>query len=294
MEPEGIRYDSLEGLSQESLHATFLAAFADYEVPLDLPFPEFRRMQARRGVSPAAGLGAFAGDELVGFICNGVGTWKGRPCAYDAGTGVLPSWRGRGLSGALAGECARRLAARGFETWLLEVLVSNEKAIKTYRRAGFRPTRRLAVREGALPEAGLRAAAAAGAAGVAIVQAPAFDPARYASFRDWEPTWQNADESLARDTLPPLVLEARAGAEVLGYVAATERGSVAQLAVARRARRRGLGRALLLALAALVPGGSLRYVNVQEDDAASLGLLDSLGIGGGLGQWEMELALAPR
>lgn len=295
---EGIRFDSLEGAGEEVLHAAFLSAFSDYEVPVRLSVEELRALRLRRGVSLAESLGAFDGRELVGFLLTGTGTWEGRRCAYDSGTGVVPAWRGRGLSKALVAETAARLAASGFEYWLLEVLVANEKAIRSYAGAGFTNRRRFSVREGALPDASARWQAAAAAAAVEIAERDGFEPRRIAGFRDWEPSWQNSDASVAREPGRLLVLEARepGAEEVLGTVVATAGGSIAQLAVAPARRRRGIGRALLLALAARVPGGRLRYVNVQSDDGASLGLLSSLGLGGELEQWEMgrELGAGPR
>jgi hypothetical protein len=38
-------------------------------------------------------------------------------------------------------------------------------------------------------------------------------------------------------------------------------------------------------------GGAIRYVNVQSDDAATLGLLASCGVSEGPGQYEMALDL---
>jgi len=82
---------------------------------------------------------------------------------------------------------------------------------------------------------------------------------------------------------------------------------VAQLVVRPDARREGVGTALLAALAARayaahaagagatgepIGAPAFRYVNVQSDDMASLGLLASVGLSEARDQWEMLKELA--
>jgi ribosomal protein S18 acetylase RimI-like enzyme len=85
-------------------------------------------------------------------------------------------------------------------------------------------------------------------------------------------------------------LEARLGGAAAGHLAAAPNGTIWQLAVRPDCRREGGGPALLRALARRT-GAALRYVNVQADDAGTLGLLASCGIGPGVGQYEMILEL---
>jgi len=296
----GFSFRPLDAEGPEELYGAFMEAFSDYAVPVTATFDDFRTMHRRRGVSYAASVGAYDGGRLAGFVFNGTGTWRGAPCAYDAGTGVLPAWRGRGLTAAMASASIETLGKLGFGSWLLEVLVGNEKAHRAYLKAGFRETRRFACPEGTVvgPEPpGLEAEARAG---VRVLERAARDVAAFASWRDWEPSWQNSDESLARNPEPMTTLVAfedgnggrgSTPGEPVGYVVATRKGSVAQLAVRPDRRRRGVGRALVSALAAR-SGGAVRYVNVQADDRATLGLFASFGIGAGVEQREMELRLA--
>lgn len=313
-----IRFKDLSVLSPESALPVFIEAFSDYPIPVHPSLEDFRAMQERRGVSYAASLGAFEGDRLVGFIFNGAGSWGGVPCAYDAGTGVVPSHRGLGLSKAMAAEAEALLRGLGFRAWLLEVLVENERAAGVYEGAGFRRTRRLRCPSGpafgATLDEALKAARAAlreaEARGLELAEA-AEAPQGHKAWRDWEPTWQNSDESLDRtpERLYRLVATRRRGdlREPIGYLAATAAGSVAQLVVRPDARREGVGTALLAALAARayaahaagagatgepIGAPAFRYVNVQSDDMASLGLLASVGLSEARDQWEMLKELA--
>lgn len=297
MTQRSIHFESLEGIPEETLYAAFIDAFSDYEVPVTASLEDFLSMHRRRGVSYAASVGAFdagADGRLVAFIFNGDGDWMGSRCAYDAGTGVALSHRGLGLSKSLAAEAAARLREAGFRLWFLEVLVGNEKAIRTYKGAGFRPTRRFSCPDGCLPEARRLAPELASAAGVEVRDLGHLDTGRFASWRSWPPSWQNSDVSVRRSPERLVALGAfgpSPGEGPLGYVVATDRGSVFQLAVRPDSRRRGVGRALAAALAARVPDGRIRYVNVQSDDRATLGLLSSLGLSSLHDQWEMLLEL---
>ncbi len=59
------------------------------------------------------------------------------------GFGVTPPYRGHGLAHALCGAMLDTARQAGARTLRLGVLVQNEGAVRTYRQAGFRVTRRL-------------------------------------------------------------------------------------------------------------------------------------------------------
>lgn len=278
------RIASLEHETQEGLYPVFMEAFADYSVPVTWSLADFLESNQRRGLDLSISLGAWDGDDLVGFIMNGRGAWAGRPSAYDLGTGVLPRARGSGLAGELASRLVSFLPGKGLELYVLEVLRDNLAAFKTYEKAGFRITRSLEC-----PAGTWACPAAQAATDVEIVELPsggAFPRSEAAAFRDWEPSWQNSDDSIARTPGPLVVLGARRDGRLVGHLVASPAGTIWQLAVAREERRKGIGSALLSALAARV-GPTIRYINVQADDRATRGLLASGGITEGVGQYEM-------
>jgi len=128
---------SLAGVPLEVVHAAFLAAFADYAVPMQLDLAALATMLTRRGYAPELSVGAFAGEQLVAFhlICRG--SWQGRPAVYDTGSGVLPTWRGRRLSRAMFEWLAPRWRDAGVVEARLEVLVDNLAARRSYESVGF-------------------------------------------------------------------------------------------------------------------------------------------------------------
>jgi len=248
-------FRTLDSETPARRYAAFMEAFSDYSVPVAWSEAEFDAANARRGADWSLSPGAYEDGRLVGFVMSGSGEWGGRRAAYDMGTGVVPSARGSGLAGLLAERLKGLLAERGVGLYLLEVIRDNAPALKTYERAGFRKTRDFECSEGTFVDPGK-----APPEGVAVGELAAFPRAEAAAMRDWEPSWQNSDASVARNPTPLVILGAReasapgaagaAAGRLLGYAVASPSGTIWQLAVAREARRRGIGTALLRALAA--------------------------------------------
>src|SRR6476659_1536715 len=140
-----IRYEFLNNTPVATLHQAFVAAFADYQVDMQMSLEEFAFRLRRDGVHTEISAGAFDDDRLVGFCLNGSGIWHGEATVYDAGTGFLAQYRGRGMASEMFHFMNPQLKQRGFNQYLLEVLTSNEPAVNLYRRLGFTETRRLAV-----------------------------------------------------------------------------------------------------------------------------------------------------
>lgn len=266
----------------------FMAAFADYSVPVTWSRADFEESNARRGFDGSISLGAYEGRRLLGFVLNGAGTWGGKRAAYDLGTGVLPEARGAGLSGNLASRLVDFLPTRGYGLYVLEVIRDNLPALKTYEKAGFRITRSLECPGGSFVDPGKT-----WPAGLELVDLPCgkdFPREQVSAFREWEPTWQNSDDSIERMPARLVALGARLDGRLVGHAVAAPNGTIWQLAVARGERGKGIGTALIRGLAGRL-GPALRYINVQADDQATLGLLSGCGIGPGVGQYEMTREL---
>lgn len=132
-----IEIRSLAGVPHERIVAAFLEAFADYAVAMPADAGYYRSRWGMEGVRPDCSFGAFCGGQLVAFVLHAVDERAGRLLAYNAGTGVVPAWRGRGLTGRLYAAALPVLRAFGVEASLLEVLTENAAAIRAYRKAGF-------------------------------------------------------------------------------------------------------------------------------------------------------------
>ncbi|MDA8325140.1 MAG: GNAT family N-acetyltransferase, partial [Nitrospiraceae bacterium] len=267
-------YITLDKLPLETVRRCFLEAFGDYFVKIAPGLEDFRRMNALRGVDYSVSMGVLEDGVLAGFTLSGVGNWRGLPTAYDAGTAVLKSSRGRGYSTGMFHRLKPLLKGRGIGLCLLEVIDGNQAAKTLYEKLGFRVTRRFVCQ--ALKAGALRAGRPAG---VEITDVPLSAwPALRAAMEGDEgflPSWQNSWDSLRRLPDGFVVKAAWFGGEPAGYgVVAPAAGSMPQLWVRSGLRGRGIGSALIAGLAgASRKGGALSWVNIDETRADVLKFL---------------------
>ena len=284
-----LSYGTLAGVPDEALLACFLEAFSGYAVPVRLTPEDFRANNALRGYAPELSAGAFEGGRPVGFVLNGRGAWRGLPAGYDLGTGVIPPRRGGGLAGRLAEASLALLRGAGLKLYLLEVLKDNAPALALYKKKGFEVTREFhCYRAG---RAGLRPAAAP--PGFELRELSPADLPAAAALRGWEPSWQNSDAALRRWPGGLTLLGAFRDGGLAGYGVIKPGGDIPQLAVRPDFRRRGLGAALVAALAASLPQERrhVTFINVDGADAASRAALPALGFAPFAEQYEMLLPL---
>ena len=128
-----LTYRLLTAADFSSLYECFLVAFSDYQVDMQVSEQQFAQRLARDGVQLEISTAAFDDDRMIAFYINGTGEWQGRQTAYDAGTGVVPDYRRRGVAQELFAFTESKLRERSVSQYLLEVLTTNERAVALYR-----------------------------------------------------------------------------------------------------------------------------------------------------------------
>lgn len=259
-------------------------AFSDYVVPLHMSIEKFTDFQKQRGFSSRHSFVARTDGEIAAFWYSAAPNpdWGGS--AYTLSVGTHPQYRRNGLFGQLLKVVSGQLAADGATGMQLEVITSNDKAIAAYENAGFQASRGLRVCK--LPKDGLeRSSAEWGLQPIEIGELPSDEIAYF----DWQPTPQNSKKALIALAGKTNAIVARSGGEILGWVAAYHDGSVAQIAVRKDHRRKGIGSALLAAAAGSVDSEQLVFVNVDKSDMSTNALLDRFGAEAILEQQEMRL-----
>ena len=139
------QYRALTETSLEQIAQCFNSAFSDYEQPIRFTPESLRYYLTASAVDLSLSFGAFRGEEPVGFILNSSGMYHGRPAVFDAGTGVIPEHRGKGVFSALFDFTCRQLRHRGIAKYYLEVLQTNHRAVAIYRGKGFSVSREYSV-----------------------------------------------------------------------------------------------------------------------------------------------------
>lgn len=119
----------------------FYDAFADYFIDVRMPEAFWKERWKADRVDFHYSYGVFDGDKLVAIILHGIGERDDEKIAFNAGTGVIPEYRGQRLVKTMYEYFLPELQSTGIHKCALEVITENTKAIKAYQSAGMEITR---------------------------------------------------------------------------------------------------------------------------------------------------------
>ncbi|PWB71671.1 hypothetical protein C3F09_07540 [candidate division GN15 bacterium] len=268
---------------------TFDEAFADYYLKSKNSCERWLYNRCvKNGVAFDCSVGAFEGDRMVGVTLVGLDDWQGVPAAFDAGTGIIPDFRGGGLARQMFALAVPRLRERGVQKFLLEVLQVNEPAIKAYRKSGFEITRELDCYE--LPLTDWKAPTTAQSWEIRLI-----DPEQVFVFRnlvDWHPSWENSFTSINRISDKIVAYGAFDGSRCIGEIVYYPiLNWILSLVVAKDYRRKGIATALLTHfLVRLDPAkGNVKLTNVDHSDEIMAAFFRNRGFRVFTTQYEMAL-----
>jgi ribosomal protein S18 acetylase RimI-like enzyme len=271
----------------DQLYNTFLDAFSDYVIPYALTETQFRNHLNLTAVDLGRTAACFDGPDMVGFSLNGFGKWNDVDTVYDAGTGVIPSQRRRGLSRTMFEMMLPNFNAQGIRQFLLEVVTTNAAATNLYKSLGFQVSRELSLLQcdQTVPQADPLPA------GVELQEIPEIDWEMLTSFWDAAPSWQNTVEAVDRSKKMKTILGAFADGKCIGYIVfAAKFGRVSQFAVAEEWRGRGIGRALVCGMQGYKSEGySMQVINIDRSSMPAMNFFRSIGFYERLTQYEMVL-----
>ena len=263
--PTHMEIKSLEKTDFDTLFRAFGRAFADYEVQLNAE--QLRAMLTRRGFDPALSFAAFDGAQIAAFTLNGIGNFNGVPTAYDTGTGTLKEYRGTGLGTEIFRHSMPHLRRAGVGQYLLEVLQHNTRAVSVYRNLGFETVREFNYFCRANTEIADRG------------DTPRLPHSVRRTDWDFTPSWQNSFESIGRAAGDFVSLGVFIEEELVGYcVFEPASGDVAQIAVKRQYRRKGIAGLLLREMLRQNRHDSLKIINTDVSCDSMTGFLQAKNI----------------
>lgn len=267
------------------LYKAFIEAFSDYVVPFALTEAQFRNHINLNAVDLDRTVGCLAGDRVVGFSLNGFGYWSGKLTAYDAGTGVVQDHRRQGVSEAMFDLMLPEFRQNGIEQFLLEVVTTNTGAIGLYEKLDFHPVRELSL----LQCDGVITGLPGTPDDLEMREITQPDWQLLATFWDCMPSWQNSVEAVERSRNMKRILGAFDAERCVGYVVFSAKfGRVAQFAVDKGYRNRGVGTALLRSMhAETAEGFSLQVINLDRSLTPAMDFFRNRGFYERLSQHEM-------
>ncbi|GAA0064848.1 GNAT family N-acetyltransferase [Clostridium sporogenes] len=281
-------YDTLENIGIEKLHETFLNAFSDYQVKMDLPILKFQYMLQRRGYVAKASIGAFNDETLVGFVLNGVRNWDGKLTAYDTGTGVIETYRKQGITSNMLLNVRQLFKEMGVEQYLLEVIQSNTSALQLYKKQGFKILRDFECFH--LDKNKYNPITTYKVEHVNTINSN--DWRELTEFWDFVPSWQNSIDSINVVSDAFIYSIVRLDDNIVGYgVIDKKTGDIPQIAVNKNYRRKGIARSILTDLMKNTESYNINVINVDGESRSMKDFLLKLGFECGVSQYEMILKL---
>lgn len=283
-----LKFSSLADTSLATIAQTFNAAFANYFVPIQLTATTLRQKIVQDDIKLELSVGAFMGEQLVGFILHGLRTQQGKLTAYNGGTGVLPTHRGQRLTQRMYAYCLPTLQHLRTSKILLEVITANERAQRTYKKIGFNTVRNLDCWKRTEPINAPTINLA-----VQIQQIHPVDWQQLSALGEIRPAWQYDATSLQNTAVRQHFIGAYHQQQLIGYLIIKPNNSrIGQLAVAKQWRRKGVGSALLQTASRnyTLP---LTFINVDSKHNVFPTFLRSNGFHLDLQQQEMELIIQP-
>ncbi|MBS4538443.1 GNAT family N-acetyltransferase [Clostridium sp. D2Q-11] len=277
-------YKTLEDTSVEILHQTFVSAFSDYQVKIDLPFWKFQQMLQRKGYVSEISMGAFKNDALVGFVLNGLRNWNGNSTVYDIGTGVIGEYRKKGITSTLILNIRELLKEKKVERYLLEVLQHNTSAIQLYQKQGFDIIRNLACFQLQKDTYSLMTT-------YKVEHVNKIDATNWEGlmeFWDFTPSWQNSIDSInaASDIFIYSII--RFDDTIVGYgIIDKKTGDIPQIAVNKNYRRKGIARSIIADLLKNTEAHKISVINVDNESKSTKDFLLKLGFENSVDQYEM-------
>lgn len=277
---------NLERIDLEQLVAAINLAFSDYIVPLQLTLEQLQAKIKMEDIDLGLSIGVYEGKELRGFMLHALRRdGKGAPIAYNAATGVMPEYRGRGMVGKMYGALLPEMEKLGVAKMVLEVIEGNRSGIRAYEKMGYRALRKLDCFQGKVRSVKTNA-------DIVVKELPAFEWGTFASFWDIKPSWQNAIPSLENGRDLCRIAAAFLEGSCVGYIIFNPLSrKVNQVAVAAEHRHKGIGSALFAYLNEAVGQEEIYFNNVESSSVGTIGFLKGIGLSHNVSQFEMGLDL---
>ena len=287
-----LEYKFLNYQSIPDLYRAFMEAFSDYAMDAShITEDSLYKRGIKNGIDFESSVGVFEDAKMVGFTMVGIDDWNGGLSAFDIATGIIKSYRGKGIAREMFNFALPRLREKGVKKFYLEVLRENEPAIKAYKKTGFHITREFDCYSLDIPKVNLVKKCSIN---LQIEQISQSDIHKFAGFLDWVPSWENSLNSIKRMPDKMMIFKGVQDGSDTGFIAYSPTMNwILNLAVDKNFRRNGIGTALLKHLLSLLPleQDVIRLINVQNDDNAIIRFFEDLGFTIYARQYEMVFEL---
>lgn len=254
-------------------------SFADYIVPFQLDNTQLEFKIISEDIVFEWSVGIFEENQLVAFMMHGVRKTEDKTIVYNAGTGVLPEYRGQGLVGKMYEYILPFLKENNVQQLVLEVIEDNHSAIRAYEKNGFFIQRKLLCFDGKLevkPVSNLSS----------VQPLKDFYWKKLQSFWDITPSWQSSAPTM--DVIEPVSLGAFIDEKLVGYLLFCPiKKRIYQIAVTPEYRRKGIATQLLAEVQQQISNEKVQLNNMDEAAENLKLFFEKQGLINDINQFEM-------
>lgn len=289
---DSIFIKNLKPVDLTEMYITFLDAFSDYAIPFKLTKEQFvRKFVQKLKIDFNLSAGAFNYDgAMAGFIFTAVNYYDGKLTAYNGGTGVRPRYRGQQLTSQMYDYLMPLFQKRNIKQCVLEVLTSNDRAIKAYQNIGFEKTRYFKCYTLVDADALKVKSSQPNEMDIIAVRQPNWNT--YDKFCDYQPSFLDSSRMISDNLANETIIEARIEDECVGFaIFQPSFGRVSQIAVNSEMRQKGIGSAIVKYIFDASLQKKLTIINVNEDAEVTKTFFMKLGFENQIDQYEMILSL---
>ena len=269
------------------LYRTFIEAFGDYTADMQMDRKAFeKRMLSKLCIDWQLSVGAFSGDKMIGFITHTANQYEGRLTVYNGGTGVIPAYRGNDLTRHMYEAALYHMKQRDIDQCVLEVIVSNARAIRVYEEVGFKIVRRMKCYKLMTPKLQ--------PAGQSRLVLRPFDRMLIGDLQDqFSPSFMDTLDQLEHNkAYEKMFLLFDTADRVVAYlVFQPATGRVARIWVHTDWRNQGIGKSMVTYADFLSKDNSLTVINVDDNADIAHQFLIACGFENQIDQWEMKLVI---
>ncbi len=269
---------TLHTLTPEYLTTVFNQAFSDYLLPMQLTTEALRQKMQLENIDLSLSYGYFNEGELKGFILHG----SEGDTVYNAGTGVVPGFRGQNITRQLYEYMLPELQQKGLTRHTLEVLEPNSRAIYVYEQIGFKALRKLYCFSGVPNDIQLNHEIR-----IQQVALPALE--QYFSEPEWIFSWQNKRKAIERTPELHHMWLAHSKDMPVGYIVCSKSGNIRQMYTLPEYRRMHIGSSLLHHAFSALQLPQMKAINVDERCVTAMPFLEASGLHCFTSQIEMEM-----
>lgn len=269
---------TLEKIGLKDLAEAFNKAFENYFVPIQFNAELLTQKIKAENILLEQSAGITINNRLAGFILMGI--HPELKTAYNAGTGIIPEFRGQKLTEKMYSFLLPELVKIGIENLQLEVICQNEKAISIYQNIGYSITRKLICYKGKIskPKDSFFE--------VSTIDFPNENEIRV--FWNHIPAYQNSNFCIKNAIEKYKTFGIFCNTNLIGYITFDPKTiRINQFGVHKSYRNKGIAHQLFYKVQLEIPDAETFIINVDQADFETAAFLQKVGLFSFISQYEM-------